>query len=143
MIKISEKGKELIRNSEGIGYESYLCPAKVWTIGYGHTAGVKKGMFITKEQADIYLNEDLLPIESYLTLADLDLNQNQYDAIASFMFNLGINAFSKSTLLRRIKEGDEKEIRKQFALSVHAGTTVLPGLVKRRALETELFFSKE
>ena len=142
MIRISEKGKELIRKSEGIRYESYLCPAKVWTIGYGHTAGVKKGMFISKEQADIYLNEDLLPIESYLTLADLDLNQNQYDALSSFCFNLGINAFSKSTLLKRIKEGDEKEIRKQFALWVHIGNTVLPGLVKRRNAEIELYFSE-
>ena len=142
MIKISEKGKELIRNSEGIRYESYLCPAKVWTIGFGHTAGVRKGMFITKEQADMYLNEDLLPIESWLTLADLGLNQSQYDAIASFCFNLGINAFSKSTLLRRIKEGNREEIEKQFRLWVHVGDTVLPGLVKRREAEIELFFSE-
>ena len=142
MIRISEKGKELIRKSEGLRYEAYKCPAKIYTIGYGHTNGVKKNDYITKEQAEKYLEEDLAPIESWLTLADLNLNQNQYDALASFMFNLGINAFSKSTLLRRIKEGDEEGIRKNFMLWVHAGTTVLPGLLKRRQREVELYFSE-
>ena len=88
------------------------------------------------------LAEDLAPIEIYLSAVFPSLNQNQFDALASFCFNVGLGAFEKSTLFARLKAGDLPGAASQFARWVHGGGKVLPGLVTRRAAERDLFLEQ-
>ena len=81
MMKISENGIFLIKSFEGCRLSAYLCPAGVWTIGYGHTAGVNKGQLITQAQAEEYLKSDLRKYEGYVETTGLTLNQSQFDAL--------------------------------------------------------------
>ena len=141
MRKISEEGAELIKRHEGRRLTAYKDPVGIWTIGYGHTGpDVLPGMVITEETADIMLENDLLDvydcIEAYV---DVDLSQGQYDALCSFIFNLGCGAFRNSTLLRLLNQGDYDGARKQFPRWCHAGGKKMGGLVKRRAEEAQLF----
>ena len=141
MRKISEEGAELIKRHEGRRLTAYKDPVGIWTIGYGHTGpDVLPGMVITEETADIMLENDLLEcydcIEAYV---DVDLSQGQYDALCSFIFNLGCGAFRNSTLLRLLNQGDYDGARKQFPRWCHAGGKKMGGLVKRRAEEAQLF----
>ena len=89
------------------------------------------------------LVEDLAPVEIYLGAIFPDLNQNQFDALASFCFNVGLGAFEKSTMFSRLKAGDLHGAATQFARWVNAGGKPLPGLVKRRAAERDLFLKPE
>ena len=82
-MKASSKALELIKQFEGLRLKAYLCPGGVWTIGYGHTAGVKPGMVISEAQAEEYLKADLISFERYLNGLGLALNQNQFDALIS------------------------------------------------------------
>ena len=86
-MKTSPKGIALIKEFEGLRLKAYKCPGGVWTIGYGHTAGVKSGMVITEAQAEEYLKADLIVFERYLNGLGLALNQNQFDALVSFIYN--------------------------------------------------------
>lgn len=120
---------------------AYKCPAGVWTIGYGHTKGVKMGQTITKAQAETLLRGDLLPCEEYVRGLNLELTQGQFDALADFCFNLGTAALQRSTLLQKIRtKADEQTIRGEFAKWVNAGGVRLQGLVKRRAWEADRYF---
>lgn len=132
---------DLIKKFEGCSLEAYLCPAKVWTIGYGHTSGVKKGDKITQAQALDYLIKDLDVFESGVIrlTSGLGLNNNQIGALISFAFNLGLGALGGSTLLKLLKQGKIKEASLEFAKWNKAGGVVLAGLTRRRAAETELF----
>lgn len=142
-MKASKNGLQLIKSFEGLSLKAYKCPANIWTIGYGSTKGVKDGMVITLEEAEALLKADLKPVEDYLNKSGLILTQNKFDALASFIFNLGIGAFNGSTLKKTIlNNGDESEIRYQFNRWVYAGKNKLTGLVIRRDLEADLFFSK-
>ena len=89
-MNLSEKGISLIKKFEGCHLTAYLCPAGKWTIGYGHTAGVVKGMKITQEQADEYLRQDCKSSEKAVNALGRNLNQNQFDALVSFAFNCGV-----------------------------------------------------
>jgi len=145
-MKTTEKGINLIKEFEGVKLTAYLCPAGVWTIGYGHTANVKKGNKIDIVQADIFLAEDIVPIEKFLNAKKLNINQNQFDALVSFIFNLGTGAFFGSTLYRKIViNPKDKTISDEFMkwtkAKVNGVLTTLPGLVKRRAAEAKLYFS--
>jgi lysozyme len=102
-MKTSEKGINLIKKFEGCKLTSYKCPAGIWTIGYGHTRNVHKGEVITQQQAEELLKQDLSVYEAGVNAMQLNVNQNQYDALISFAFNLGLSALGKSTLLKRIK----------------------------------------
>jgi lysozyme len=138
--KISQAGIDLIKRWEGCRTNAYLCPANVWTIGYGHTKGVTKGMVISHLEADKLLIEDLKGFETAVRrLVTVPLNQNQFDALVSFTFNVGIGAFEKSTLLKLLNAGNYANAATQFAKWVHAGKQVLPGLVARREDEYQLF----
>ena len=132
---------DLIKKFEGCSLEAYLCPAKVWTIGYGHTSGVKKGDKITQAQALDYLVKDLDIFESGVIrlTSGLGFNQNQLGALISFAFNLGLGALGSSTLLKLLKQGKVAEASKEFAKWNKAGGAVSNGLIRRRAAETELF----
>lgn len=139
----SSKGIELIKKHEGLSLTAYLCPAKVLTIGYGHTGGVKSGDVITEAQAEEFLRADLNNAEQAIIRERLNINQNQFDALVSFVFNVGIGSFQKSTLLKVIKTNSmDARIRMEFSRWVYAKQKVLAGLVLRRKEEADLYFEK-
>lgn len=143
-MKTSPKGIALIKEFEGLRLKAYLCPGGVWTIGYGHTAGVKPGMVITEAQAEEYLKADLIAFERYLNGLGLALNQNQFDALVSFIYNIGIGNFQKSTLLRKARiNANDNSIMDEFLRWVYSKGRVLPGLQRRRLREVKLYFSNE
>ncbi|WP_104097390.1 lysozyme [Stutzerimonas kunmingensis] len=140
---ISQKGLDLIKSFEGLRLSAYKCPADVWTIGYGATAGVKAGQTITKERAEELLREDVKRFEGYVErLVKVPLTQGQHDALTSFVYNLGAGNLSNSTLLRLLNAGDYAGAAAQFDRWNKAGGKVLAGLVRRRAAERALFESK-
>ena len=140
-----QKAILLIKQFEGCKLEAYQCPAKVWTIGYGHTGGhVVKGLKITQKDADMMLNDDLMRVDLQLERIQFrPKNQNQYDAIVSFCFNLGCGSFEKSTLRKKINlNATEAEIRGEFMKWINAGGKPLQGLTNRRKAESDLYFTK-
>lgn len=139
-MKTSQNGIDLIKRHEGLRLAAYLCPAGVPTIGYGHTKGVKLGQVITEAEAEQLLQEDLKTSER--EIAGLNVNQNQFDALVSFVFNVGAGNFRSSTLLRRVRfNPDDRDIENQFRRWVYANGRVLPGLVRRRNDESKLYFT--
>ena len=131
-----------IKVFEGCRLKAYKCSAGVWTIGYGHTEGVKEGMVITQEQAEAYFENDimefLLPVQKQVGNI---CNANQIAALTSFAFNVGEANFKKSTLLKVIKKNPQNftEIRKEFMRWVYVDEKVIDGLKKRRNKEADLF----
>lgn len=143
-MRTSNKGIDLIKKFEGCKLKAYKCPAGVWTIGYGHTKGVKKGDTCTNEQAIDFLKEDLRVFECAINdLVKVKLNQNQFDAIVSFVYNVGSSAFQDSTMRKFINAGHFPLAAGQFDRWVYAKGVKLNGLVKRRAAEKELFLTPE
>lgn len=130
----SDKGIALIKSFEGCHLTSYQCPSGVWTIGYGHTAGVCKGMSITQEKAEEYLKSDLTKYEKYVTNTGLNLNQNQFDALVSFTYNCG-----NGNLKKLINGRSLEEIAEAMLLYNKSNGKTLAGLVRRRASERALF----
>ncbi len=138
----SDLGIELIKKHEGFRSKAYRCSANVLTIGFGHTLNVKSTDVITKEQGEYFLRQDVEHAEKEVNKHNLNINQNQFDALVSFVFNLGVGNFSRSTLLRRIKAyPNDITIRREFARWVYAGGKILPGLVTRRKEEADLYFT--
>lgn len=143
IMKSSEKAYSLIRQFEGLLLSAYKCPAGVWTIGYGHTSGVVPGMVIMKEQADEFLMRDIETTENIVRVECPGLRQCQFDALVSFVFNVGGGNFRKSTLLKKIKANqDDNSIMDEFLRWVYAKGIVLTGLQKRRLAEIKLYFSE-
>ena len=140
----SPKGIALIKEFEGLRLKAYKCPGGVWTIGYGHTAGVKPGIVISEAQAEEYLKADLIAFERYLNGLGLALNQNQFDALVSFIYNVGTGNFSNSTLLRKVRANpQDNSIVDEFLRCVYSKGRVLPGLQRRRLAEMKLYFSND
>ena len=138
---MTEKCIELIKRFEGCRLEAYKCPAGVWTIGYGHTKGVIKGMKISKEEAEELLKQDVAIVELQVVNTVGKLAACKIDALVSFAYNVGVAAFRRSTLCRKVKaNSDDATIRSEFGKWVYAGSKKLPGLVKRRAEEAEMYF---
>lgn len=164
-MKISEQGIKLIKYYEGlhdgdlrtIGLQPKECPAGIWTIGYGHALQDKKGGWLkgkegyeqikilyptwinlTEEKAVQLLKDDMVFYEDKISSLKLTLKQNEFDALVSFIYNLGFGVLGKSTLLKRItsREGD---IKAAFLMWVNCNGKPLPGLVKRRTTEATLF----
>ena len=143
-MKTSPKGIALIKEFEGLRLKAYKCPGGVWTIGYGHTAGVKPGMVISEAQAEEYLKADLIAFERYLNGLGLALIQNQFDALVSFIYNVGTGNFSSSTLLRKVRANpQDNSIMDEFLRWVYSKGRVLPGLQRRRLAEMKLYFSND
>lgn len=143
-MRISEQGVRLIKRFEGLRLTAYKCPTGYWTIGWGHTYNVKPGQKITKEQAEVYLKQDLVVAEDAVDkLVSTPLNQGMYDALVSFVFNLGAVRFKNSTLLRRLNQGAYDLVPDEFLRwvygTVDGKTQKLPGLVERRTAEKEMF----
>jgi GH24 family phage-related lysozyme (muramidase) len=141
--KTAQKGLNIIKHFEGLELTAYLCPANVWTIGYGHTKTAKKGMKIDLATAETLLVNDLAEFEASIKkLVKVPLNQNQFDALVAFVYNLGSGAFSKSTLLKLINENKMQEAAEQFLRWNKAAGKVLAGLTRRREAERLLFLGK-
>jgi lysozyme len=149
LMHISQAGLDLIKSFEGYidrlpdgSCRAYLCPAKVWTIGWGCTEGVTEGMTWTKEQAETGLRTEMLKHENTVKkLVTVDLNQNEFDALVSFTYNVGGGALQKSSLLKALNKGDRDAAARGFLLWNKGGGRVLPGLVKRRQRESVLFLT--
>ena len=136
----SNRCVELIKRFEGYRFKAYQCPAGVWTIGYGHTKGVKKGDYLTHTDAEKLLKEDITAVESEIkNIIKVPLSANQWDAIVSFVFNVGIEAFKRSTLLVKLNEGDLKSCGKEIKKWIYCKGVVSKGLQKRRDAEAKLF----
>ncbi len=142
-MKLSDAGLSLIKRHEGLRLKAYPDPGTggaPWTIGYGHTQGVQPGQEITAAQADDYLREDVYWAEDAVRdHVKVALDQHEFDALVSLVFNIGAGAFARSTLLRKLNDGDKAGAAGEFARWNQAGGKVLPGLVKRRADEAALF----
>jgi lysozyme len=141
-MKTSLKGIALIKEYEGLRLGAYLCSAGVLTIGYGHTGGVKEGDLITEQKAEQLLQDDLKKFENgVLRLVRVPLTQNQFDALVSFAFNLGVGNLGKSTLLKMLNDRDYKGAAGQFVRWNKAAGKELAGLTRRRLAESALFLS--
>lgn len=146
---IGQRGIDLIKKYEGCKLTAYLCPAKVWTIGWGNTQyenglSVKKGDTITQAEADrLFLSLVNGRFASGVqALLGRQLTQNQFDALVSFSYNCGLRALQSSTLLRKVKKDPlDPTIAAEFAKWNKAGGKVLNGLVRRRKAEADLYFS--
>ena len=147
--KIGNSGIKLIKQFEGFKAKPYLCPANVPTIGYGNTFysdGRKVKLTdpeISEATADTLLRSVLVSFEQYVdSFCRDDINQNQFDALVSFCFNLGPTNLRNSTLLKKVNANPkDPNIRTEFMKWTRAGGKVLPGLVRRREAEANLYFS--
>ena len=137
------KNTELIKKWEKLELTAYLpTPNDVWTIGYGHTKDVKRGDVITREQAEVLFRQDMAWVETTIDeLVKVELNQNQHDATASLIFNIGRTQFSKSTFLKRLNAKDWVGASEALTWWNKQGGKVLRGLVRRRADEKEYFLT--
>jgi len=139
-MKPSIRCVELIKSFEGYRPRAYLCPAGVLTIGYGTTTDVKDGDTVTETEATALLIYDLqnfaYEVNYHVTV---EMTQNQFDALCSFVYNCGAGNFRASTLLKLLNQGAYKAAAQQFLRWDKANGKVLPGLTKRRAAEKALF----
>jgi lysozyme len=144
-MKTSANGREFIKGFESLRLKAYPDPGtggKPWTIGWGHTKGVKQGDRITQEQAEQFLSDDLAVFELTVNSAiKRPMTQNQFDAMVSLAFNIGGPNFAQSTLVKNFNTGDVQGAADQFPRWKFSDGKVMPGLVKRRAAEREMFLS--
>jgi lysozyme len=145
---MNENAIELIKEFEQLYLEAYLCPAGVWTIGWGHTKGVKAGMKITEREAEKLLEQDMMEVVKVLEDVVCRLSIDQYNALVSFVFNIGVAAYRKSTLRKMVLANPENpkiaDEMKKWKYATNPKTKkkeVLPGLVRRREREAELYFT--
>jgi len=148
---VSNSGINVVKKFEGLHkiqedgtIAAYRCPAGKWTIGYGHTKNVKSGMRITEEEAEQFLHEDLEDAGNVVRrYVKVPLTQTQYDALVSFIFNLGSENFRKSTLLKKLNVGKYEDVPAEIyrwnKARVDGELRVLPGLTRRRSAEAALF----
>lgn len=140
---INSAGLALIKEAEGLRSEAYLDTGGVPTIGYGHTRGVHMGQYCTPEVAEAWLEADLEMAEAAVSsLVKAPLTDNQYAALVSFVFNVGQIAFAKSTLLKKLNEGGYALVQAYLRAWVFDNGKQQPGLVKRRAAESNLWSMK-
>lgn len=148
-MKVSRNGRKLIKHFEGFSEDAYLCSAGVWTIGWGNTyvngRPVRAGDKISKREANKLFREYLVRNVSPVIekSVKVSITQNEFDALASFIYNLGSGAFNNSTLLVWINRGSRDQAADQFGRWVYAGGTILEGLIRRRKSEENLFVTGE
>lgn len=141
-MRTSDRGIDLVKEYEGFRAKAYRCPSGIWTIGYGHTKNVRPGMEITREEGEVFLREDLKIAENVVNRECPRISQNKFDALASFVFNCGEGNFMRSTLLKCVKANpDNPNIRYELSKWTKSGGTSLPGLIRRRRAEADLYFS--
>jgi lysozyme len=139
-MKTSKDGLQLIKDFEGLELNAYKCAAGVWTIGYGHIKGVQEGMSISEARANEMLNEELTEYENYINKGvTVPLSQCQFDAMVSWVYNLGNGNLTSSTLLKVLNSGDYAGVPAQMLRWNKAGGKVLAGLTRRRQAEADMF----
>jgi len=139
-MKVSQECVDMIKFFEGFGSKAYLCPADVWTIGYGRTKNVKEGDVVNELQAERDLLEELEVFgEQVLNTVQVSLKQNQFDALTSWTYNLGVGNLQSSTLLKVLNSGDYTSAGKEMLRWNKAGGKVLAGLTRRRESEAKLW----
>lgn len=135
-MKTSKAGTEMIKQHEGLRLKAYVCPAGVWTIGWGHTRQVRSGQKITLERAQEFLAKDIANAEKCVReRVKVDLTQGQFDALVSFVFNLGCPALGRSTLLKHVNHEFHDLAVEEFPRWNKGGGRVLKGLKRRRSDE--------
>lgn len=144
-MKISINGINIIKKFEGFSSKSYLCPGKIWTIGYGHTGKeVAPNMYITRDEAEGVLLNDSERFEDCITdivSPSIQLNQNQFDALVSLAYNIGVQAIKNSTLIKELNSGDYKDAANHFSDWTLVKGKVIAGLTQRRFIEKKLFLT--
>ena len=145
-MKISKNGIKIIKELEGFKTNAYQCSSGVWTIGYGHTQNVQKNDTCSLEEATEFLMQDIeIAQHAVNTLVKVELNQNQFDALVSFVYNIGVGSkvrkkgFAGSTMLAFLNAGHFPLAAGQFDRWVYSKSEISKGLVKRRKKEKELF----
>lgn len=142
--RINAAGVSLIKSFEGLRLEAYKCPANVWTIGYGSTGPhVRPGMVITEDRAEELLLEDLRRFEHgvEVMVANAPTNDNQFSALVSLGFNIGLGALATSTVMKRHKLGNKLGAANAILMWKRGGGRILPGLVRRREAERRLYLA--
>ena len=143
-MKTSAEGIALIKKFEGLELDSYQCSANVWTLGDGHTQGGAEGDSCSEEEAEIILVNDLKEFETYVNaLVDVELDQNQFDALVAWTFNLGPTNLRTSTLLKKLNAGEYNDVPSEIKRWNRAGGQVLDGLIRRREAEALLFAGEQ
>ncbi len=158
-MKVSQKCIEQIKKDEGVRNRPYQCPALLWTVGVGHVIDPNHAKVpmanrkqlpipanwdrvLTAEEIDEILRKDLERFEQgVLRLIKVPLTQGQFDALVSFSFNVGLGNLQNSTLRMKVNRSEFEAAAEQFLVWTKAGGKVLPGLVKRRTHEKEMFES--
>lgn len=137
---IDQAGIGAIKAHEGFRNKAYKDSGGVWTIGYGHTGGVRKGNTISLQEGENFLRQDLkTAISGVVDNVKVPLTQNQFNALVSFVFNVGVGAFKKSTMLRHLNKGDYARAAAEFPRWKYVSGKVSKGLVNRRAAERKMF----
>ena len=143
-MKISAEGLALIKKFEGLELKAYQCAAGVWTIGYGHTKDVQEGDEWSESHADHMLEVELEEFEGYINdNVTVALSQNQFDALVSWVYNLGPANLKASTMLKVLNSGDYEGVPAQIQRWNKAGGKVLEGLIRRRKAEALLFVGRD
>jgi len=144
VLKTGDTGLNLIKGYEGLRMSAHYAPSEQWTVGYGHTGTARHGMSVTEGEAERLLREDVTPIESLIAdTVRAPLNQNEHDALTSLIFNIGEDNWRRSSVLRKLNEGDKLAAAQGFEMwtkaRVNGELATLDGLVRRRAAEKSLF----
>ena len=148
-MKMTDQGIRLIMEFEGFRAQAYRDAVGVWTVGYGHTAAAGKpdvtaGLKITRTEAETILRRDVrMFAEAVAKLVKVPLADNQFSALVSFAFNVGTGNFAKSSVLAAVNRNDFDAVPSRLALWVKAGGRTLPGLIRRRAVEAQMFLQHE
>ena len=145
---INERGIEIVKRFEGISTKPYLCPANVWTVGYGATVGsdgrpIDPDMeAVSEHEAEALLLRDLESSEGWVSwLIKTALTENQFSALTSFTFNVGAGALQRSTLIMKLNRGEVQGAADEFPKWKFANKRILAGLIRRRAAERSLFLA--
>lgn len=149
---LGQNGLSVLKHFEGLKTEAYLCTSKVWTIGYGHTQGVKPGMKITELKAEELLKQDISQFEKDVNnLLKVPVSQNQFDALVCFAFNVGSDidqdltpeGLGDSTLLKRVNMMDFVGASQEFHKWIRSAGEISNGLIRRRKAESILFMTRD
>lgn len=141
-MRTGPKGRALLKESENCKLEAYKDGGGVWTLGWGHTFGVKAGMTCTQDQADYWLEHDLREVEESVNLyVRVTLSQEQFDSLVDFAYNVGVNALRTSTLLKKLNAGDYAGASNELLRWDHDNGVQVKGLTVRRQKEKALFDS--
>ena len=143
-MKTGTRAKTRLKELEGFKVKAYRCSAGVWTFGYGFTNGVREGDTISRDAADLRLDAELADYEQAVWSATGgNVNQHEFDAMVLLAWNIGVNAFKKSTVVKAHNRGDKAAAARAFGLWNKAGGKVINGLVRRRALEAAWYLEPD